>query len=140
MFAFPLPPPRQPQGGRWNAEVAAPGGFGEINVGNAHSSNLPAGEDAAGGLWNNSMSQHRRCNSAPNIMEGITAGSRGSSNWRNAGLPCLSSVVPAPGLRDHAIPEGRRFEVPTSRKLDGLLMDELLVFHLPAVPRGGLEI
>ncbi|CAM9945579.1 unnamed protein product, partial [Scytosiphon promiscuus] len=99
-----------PQGGQWNTEIAAPGGFGEINVGSAQSGNLPAGEDAAGGSWNNSMSQHRRCNSAPNIMEGITAGARGSSNWRNAGLPCMSSVVPAPGLRDHAIPEGRRFE------------------------------
>lgn len=50
---------------------------------------------------NNSMLSHRRCNSAPNI----------SSSWRGAGLPSLPSGVLAPDLRDHTIPEGRRFEV-----------------------------
>lgn len=62
-----------------------------------------AGEDfERAGQWNNnSLLSHRRCNSAPNI----------SSSWRGAGLPSLpSSGVLAPDLRDHTIPEGRRFE------------------------------
>ncbi|CAM9370992.1 unnamed protein product [Ectocarpus fasciculatus] len=99
------------------------GGFGQINsssrtYNNSHNNNLPSeGETIA--AWK-SLSQHRRCNSAPNMLtagesssSSSAAGSRAvSSSWRNksGAPPCLSSGAPAPGLRDHAIPEGRRFE------------------------------
>lgn len=99
---FVSPPSLLPQGNR-NAEVTAvPGGFGEVTI----SSTSHAHESLAAGGWsNNSTLSHRRCNSAPNIS------SISLSSWRGAGLPCLSSGVLAPGLRDHTIPEGRRFEV-----------------------------
>lgn len=87
------------------------GGFGEIN---SASDNLPS-EGVAIAEWK-SLSQHRRCNSAPNMLtagescsSSSAAGSRAVSNWRNKSG--FSSGAPAPGLRDHAIPEGRRFEV-----------------------------
>ncbi|CAM9321317.1 unnamed protein product [Ectocarpus sp. 12 AP-2014] len=86
------------------------GGFGEIN---SPSNNVPS-EGVAIAAWK-SLSQHRRCNSAPNMLtagescvSSSAAGSRAVSNWRNKSG--LSSGVPAPALRDHAIPEGRRFE------------------------------
>ena len=81
--------------------------FGEASAGDtmSHASNAEAVETFGRGSpsdgWNPTMlSHHRRCSSAPNFL----------SSWRGAGLPSLSSGLLAPRLRDHTIPEGRRFE------------------------------
>lgn len=98
---FSPPPPVLPQGDRW--------GFGEVGAGGTPASHTynnvvsSAGDERAGQWSNNTMLSHRRCNSAPNI----------SSSWRGASLPSLPSGVLAPDLRDHTIPEGRRFEAST---------------------------
>lgn len=98
-------------GDRKSAKANVSGGFGEVATGISTTSHTREHESVGGAAtssaWNNSMSlSHRRCNSAPNIS------SISSSSWRGAaGLPCPSSGTVAPDLRDHTIPEGRRFEV-----------------------------
>lgn len=101
-----------PQGGgdQWNAEVVANAVPESYGAGNNHALRPSAGE--VGGAWNSL--RHRRVHSAPNIMAGMTEehsdGTR-LPRWRGAGLPCPSSDVLPASLREHAIPEGRRFEV-----------------------------
>ena len=112
-------PPRQPQGDRWNAEVSAELHNGYANTSNTSISTSVSSRGAyrqthneAGGPWNSLG--HRRVHSAPNIMEGMKSklSSSGSARWRSSALPpWLASDAISPGLREHAIPEGRRFEV-----------------------------
>lgn len=85
--------PALPQGDRW--------GFCDVSMSGtptSHTYNVSSsGEDfeRGGGQWNNnSMLSHRRCSSAPML----------------GNLPSLPSGALAPDLRDHTIPEGRRFE------------------------------
>lgn len=97
---FVLLPPTLPQGDRWGFGEASMSGTPTSHTYNAAGSSASGEEIERPVQWNNSMLSHRRCNSAPNI----------SSSWRSASLPSLPSGVLAPDLRDHTIPEGRRFE------------------------------
>lgn len=104
----------QPQGDRWNAEVSADfhGGAGYPNTNTSIKSRAyRQTTEQPSGPWNSLG--HRRVHSAPNIMEGMNTkpSSSGSSRWRSSALPWLSSDAISPSLREHAIPEGRRFEV-----------------------------
>lgn len=100
----------QHAGDEWNAELGAnvlPDGRDSYNTRGVYGNRL---QEEASGPWNSLG--HRRVHSAPNIMERMgELASSSSPRWRSPGMPWLSSDLLKAGIRDRAIPEGRRYEV-----------------------------
>lgn len=95
----------------WKAEIVANTLAENCDSYNNHDDYEQLGHDEAGGSWN--TLRHRRVHSAPNIMEYMSRdlSSPSSSQRHDPGPPWLASEFLKAGIRDSAIPEGRRFEV-----------------------------
>lgn len=103
---FALPNDPQAQSDSWKSEIVAdalPENYG----GESSAYRMPC--EAPSGSW--SSLGHRRVHSAPNIMAGIEAPPQAGTRWRGDSVPWHAPDVLTRNLRDHAIPEGRRFEV-----------------------------
>lgn len=109
----------QATGNQWNADFTPnalsdnPGSCNIATYEQSHDQSFQEeGHDHVS--WNNSLG-HRRVHSAPNIMEHMSRDCPGLSSprWRDPSLPLpwLSSDLLKAGIRESAIPEGRRFEV-----------------------------